>query len=395
MKMDEKSNVVYPGMMVIENDVISTLTDHAAATMVNARATTRLQHPEATYATLFEDSADLILITNYDGFILDINRTGCQMLQRPKGVLIGSNLTFMLPPLKAFLAQQTRQLKDWAEASIEIEVSQGYRQTLPLEIKVRQIQYKGQDAVEWVGRDISARKAVERVRQDMLTMLVHDLRGPLGNLINVIDYISMVFERGQTLEQSKIIKLLEMSKRSGQTLQDLVDSILDVSRLKQGEVPLQRAMTNLSQLLQAVQDQVLLQVLAKDMVLTVQPVPETAEVWLDSNFIRRVLINLVSNAIKFTPSQGHITLTTWLTTGMLHFAVSDDGPGISQGDQAHIFDKFSRIDNSANAPAGVGLGLTFCKLAIEAHQGAIAVESEGIPGKGCTFHVTIPLIEPA
>jgi signal transduction histidine kinase len=229
------------------------------------------------------------------------------------------------------------------------------------------------------------------MRQDMMTMLVHDMRGSLGNLLTVIDFISMTMKNGQTLEQPQIIKLLEVSKRSSQTIKDLVDSLLDMSWLEQAEVPLQRTMTNLGQLLQAVQDQVLPQAIAKSMALTIQPVSESAEMWLDSNLIRRVLINLVSNAIKYTPSKGHVSLTTTLTKETLHFAVSDDGPGISQADQAHIFDKFSRIDYSANAPAGVGLGLAFCKLAVEAHQGTIAVESENISGKGSTFHVTIPL----
>jgi NtrC-family two-component system sensor histidine kinase KinB len=129
------------------------------------------------------------------------------------------------------------------------------------------------------------------------------------------------------------------------------------------------------------------------MELTVQPVPETAEVWLDSSLIRRVLLNLVGNAIKYTPSEGHISLTTELTEDTLHFAVADDGPGINKVDQARIFEKFSRVDYSANTPAGVGLGLAFCKLAIEAHNGTIKVESEGIPGKGSIFHVAIPLTE--
>jgi PAS domain S-box-containing protein len=363
----------------------------AAITVANTQAVTRLQYPEATYTSLFETSTNLIFITNYDGLILNINRTGCQMLQRPKAVFIGRDISFMMPQLKTFLIRQTRQLKDWAETSLEIELSHTSRQMLPLEIKARQIHYEDQDVVEWVGRDISARREVERMRQDMMNMLVHDLRGPLGNLLTVIDFIAMILKNGQTLEHPEIINLLELSKRSGQIVKDLVDSILDVSRLKQGEIPLQRTMTNLGQLLQAVQDQVLPQAIAKEMALTIQPVPEIAEVWLDSNLIRRVLVNLVSNAIKYTPHEGHVALTTKLTKDTVHFAVCDDGPGISKVDQAHIFDKFLRVDYSANAPAGVGLGLTFCKLAVDAHQGAIVVESEGIPDKGSTFHVTIPL----
>jgi signal transduction histidine kinase len=75
--------------------------------------------------------------------------------------------------------------------------------------------------------------------------------------------------------------------------------------------------------------------------------------------------------------------------------VADNGQGISKDYQARIFNKFSRVDHSSNAPAGVGLGLAFCKLAVEAHGGSIWVESEGLPGQGSTFLFTIPLLTPS
>jgi PAS domain S-box-containing protein len=375
-------------------NIVATFADQAATAVANAQAVTRLQHAEATYVALFEDSTDMIFITNYDGLVLDLNRKACQMLRRPKEIFIQSDIAFIAPQLKDFLVKQTKRLKVWREASIELEVKDAYRQTLSLESMVRQSQYKGKDAVEWVGRDISARKEVERMRQDMVNMLVHDLRGPLGNLLNIIDLLAMMLKSGHTLDNPKIINFLEMGKRSGQSIKDLVDSMLDVSRLEQGEVPIQRAMTNLSQLLQAVQEQILPQAGAKKMELVIEPVPEEVEVWIDHGLIRRVLINLVGNAVKYTPGGGKISLTTTLTENSLQFAVSDNGPGISKADQVHIFDKFSRVDYSANAPTGVGLGLAFCKLAVEAHRGTITIESDGIPGKGSTFHVSLPLLQP-
>jgi PAS domain S-box-containing protein len=374
-------------------NVVAVFAEQAATAVANAQAVTRLQNAEATYAALFEDSTDMIFITNYDGLILDINRKACQMLRRHKDVFINSNITLIAPQLKDFLVKESRRLKVWREASIELEIKDAYRQLLSLEIKVRQIQFKGKDAVEWVGRDISARKEVERMRQDMVNMLIHDLRGPLGNILNTIDLIAMMLDMGASIDNTKIVNFLDMARRSGQTIKDLVDSVLDVSRLEQGEIPLQRSLTNLPELVQSVEDQTLPQAMAKEMELIIHPVPDTAAVWLDSSLIRRVLINLVGNAIKYTASQGRIALTTDLTKDTLHFAVSDNGPGISKADQAHIFDKFSRVDNSENAPSGVGLGLAFCKLAVEAHDGVISVDSTGIPGQGSTFHVTLPIIE--
>jgi PAS domain S-box-containing protein len=371
-------------------EIVAAFADQAATAVANAQIVAQLKNTEASYATLFEDNADVILITNYDGLILAANRKACQTLRRHKDAVINSNLRFIDPLMSQYLARQTPRLKRWREASIELDIKDAYRQAVPLEFKIRQIQFGGRDCVEWVGRDISMRREIERMREDLVNMLVHDLRGPLSNMTGTIELITMLI--GRNAAPSQIEHLLEIARRSSQALKDLVDSILDVSRLEQGELPLQRTMTRLDQLLQTVQEQILLQAQAKKMTLTIHPVPETAEAWLDTNLIRRVLVNLAGNAIKYTQSEGWVALETTLSDKKLHFAISDNGPGISEADQARIFDKFARVNHSASFPSGVGLGLAFCKLAVEAHGGAISIESKGILGQGSTFHVSLPLI---
>jgi signal transduction histidine kinase len=168
-----------------------------------------------------------------------------------------------------------------------------------------------------------------------------------------------------------------------------------VGRLETGEIHLQRSRVDLEETIQAVKDQVTPRSETKGMELIFNPLPDDIpEVWIDRGMIRRILINLVDNAIKYTPYEGQVSLTTTLNGETLSFAVKDNGPGISKANQARIFNKFSRVDNSANAPSGVGLGLAFCKLAAEAHGGSISVESEGIPGQGSTFYLTLPLLTP-
>ncbi len=374
-------------------NIIETFADHAATATANAQAVTRLQHAETTYSALFEDNTELIIITDYHGLILDVNRRACEILRRPKDAFIHLEINYIHSELKGFLNKQHKRLKVWRDASIEIDIADAYGQEIPLEIKMRNIQYKGNNCVEWVGRDIAARKQIEKMRQDLVNMLVHDLRGPLGNLINTIDLISMIM--GTTAKDPRIQKILGMAKRSGQTLNDMVDSMLDVSRLEEGELPLQHTMTSLEELTEAVRDQVMPQITAKKMELTLTLLPkQPLEVWIDQSLIRRVLINIVGNAIKYTPEKGCVTLTTNLSTTELHFTISDTGPGISKTAQNTIFNKFSRTDYSINAPVGVGLGLAFCKLATEAHGGTISIESEGIPGQGSTFNIKLPIISP-
>jgi PAS domain S-box-containing protein len=374
-------------------NAVAAFADQAATAVANAQAVTLLRSMEDSYTILFEDSVDMIVITDYQGEILSANRKACQMLRRTKDVLIGSNITFIDRRLGDYLVENTRRLQTWREVSLELDIFDAYRQIVSLEINARHVRYAGKGCVQWIGRDISARKESERMRQDLINMLVHDLRGPVGNLINLIELLPMLIT---SLEDNpKLNNFLGLARRSGQEVRDLVDSLLDVGRLEAGEIYLQRSWVDLNETIQAVKDQVVPRALSKEMELSFEPLPaEIPEVWIDRNMIRRVLINLVDNAIKYTPYQGQVSLTTSLTGNTLRFAVKDNGPGISKADQARIFNKFSRVDHSANAPSGVGLGLAFCKLAAEAHGGAISVESEGVPGSGTTFYLTIPLISP-
>jgi PAS domain S-box-containing protein len=371
--------------------VVAAFAEQAATAVANAQTVMQLQRAEASYEVLFEDSTDIIILTDYSGVIHNVNRKGCQILRRPKDAVIGLGITFFAPTLKDFLNEKRKRLQAWREVSIEIEIFDAYKQTIPLDVRVRHIQFGGTEYVEWVGRDISRRKEIERMRQDLVNMLVHDLRGPLGNLINTIDLMSMLVQT--TGADERLERFLEIGKRTGRTLIDLVDSMLDVSRLEQGEVPLQCDWINVEYLIEQVSEQVGPQAAAKEVELTIAPVSDEVpiEVWIDHGLIRRVLVNLIINAIKYTTNDAKIWLNTDIETDQLHFAVKDNGPGISAKDQQHIFDKFSRLQISADGPAGVGLGLAFCKLAAEAHKGTITVESSGIAGEGSTFHVYLPL----
>jgi signal transduction histidine kinase len=166
--------------------------------------------------------------------------------------------------------------------------------------------------------------------------------------------------------------------------------MLDVGLLEQGAVPLQRNPIILPDLINAVEEQIEPRASAKEMEVIFDPLPEAPVLFIDGGMIRRVLINLLDNAIKYNLNQGKVRLSTEIIDNVLHFAVVDNGPGISKADQLYIFEKFSRV-NHASKVSGVGLGLAFCKLAVEAHGGIITVESDDISGQGSTFRITVPV----
>jgi signal transduction histidine kinase len=129
---------------------------------------------------------------------------------------------------------------------------------------------------------------------------------------------------------------------------------------------------------------------SKDQSITQTLPPESPPVLVDGDMIRRVLINLLENAVKYSPPGGEITLGADIDSSLAKIWVQDSGPGIPAAETENIFDKFARL-NPKGSQKGFGLGLAYCRLAIEGHGGRIWVESD--PGKGARFCFTLPLAD--
>jgi len=182
--------------------------------------------------------------------------------------------------------------------------------------------------------------------------------------------------------------LMSIAIRSAGRLSRLVDSLLDLRRLEAGQMVLSRAQTNVNQLIAEAAEQVLPAAEGKDTVLRVELPPRLPFVSMDGDMIRRVIINLMDNAVKYTPRGGSIAVGAKATVTEVTISVRDNGPGIPPSEHTRVFNKFARLQREA-APKGLGLGLAFCRLAIEAHGGKIWVESA--VGRGSTFLFTLPL----
>jgi signal transduction histidine kinase len=227
-------------------------------------------------------------------------------------------------------------------------------------------------------------RELERMRDSLVHMIVHDLRSPLIGM-----YASLQF-----LQESAAEKLddeeredLEISISSAQTLTEMVSALVDVSRMEEGRMPLNRETCDLrhviSQALGALTG------LTRGRSVTYEEPDEPVEADCDAEIMRRVVANLVGNALKFTPPSGEVTVTTHRLDGYVKTAVSDTGPGIPHEYRGKIFEKFGQVETREEGKKySTGLGLTFCKLAVEAHGGAIGVDSE--VGAGSTFWFCLP-----
>jgi len=384
-----------------ESDLVmlTVIADQATTAVVNARLyqaeqrrrqlVEQLQAAEVRYTRLFEDNTDMLLIFDCEGKVLDANHKACEALNRDKESLLGTYIGSLDNGLRA---QFDSSLPDWCtgqEIVFEADLRVAPERVVPVEFRTKRIDYGTTDGIEWNGRDISGRREVEQLREDLTNMLVHDMRGPMGNLINAINTIPLVM--GEIPPDSPIAQLIDIALRSGQQMQDLIDSMLDVSRLEQHEVPLNRTRVDVDRLLCTVEGQLSSMATGRQVELSFETDGELAAAWIDQEMIRRVLVNLVINAIKYSPRRGRVHVLANESEGQLKFSVTDEGPGIPAEYQWRIFDKFARVQFK-DAPAGVGLGLAFCRLAVEAHGGRIWVESDS--GQGSTFLFVLPLIDP-
>jgi signal transduction histidine kinase len=226
---------------------------------------------------------------------------------------------------------------------------------------------------------------LERLRDDLTHMIVHDLRTPLTSLLSGLQTVPLVGDLNETQAE-----MLEIAVAGGQTLLGMINDLLDVEKMEQESVPLERIPVTAAGLIERAAAQVALLAQAGGLTLVRNAPLDLPSFSGDEDKLRRAIVNLLGNAIKFTPSGGAITASASLhnETEIL-FSVHDTGEGIPPEAFARIFEKFGQVESRiAGRKMSTGLGLAFCKLAVEAHGGRIWVESR--LGQGSAFYFTIP-----
>ncbi|OJJ18756.1 hypothetical protein BKI52_24460 [marine bacterium AO1-C] len=217
---------------------------------------------------------------------------------------------------------------------------------------------------------------LDRFKQQMLGMIVHDLKNPLNSIIGLSD---------ARLESAYV-----SINQAGRRMQTLVMNILDVQKMEEAQMTLKKGVIQVAQLLQEACYQVRFPIQDKKLQVHMQASSEV-ELAVDTDLITRVLVNLLTNATKYAPQSGEILLQAAITTDQYcKISVTDNGTGIATENLDKIFDRFQQAAPASKSFKGsTGLGLTFCKLAVEMHRGQIGVEST--LGQGATFWFTIPL----
>ena len=223
-------------------------------------------------------------------------------------------------------------------------------------------------------------KEMERMRDSLTHMIVHDLKSPLTAISG---YLDLVLRYSNEKLDEKESRFLNESSRLTQRLADMISSLLDMRRLESKDMPLNPQICDLLGLSLDAMKIVGPDGDNKQIEITLPDHPTLG--FCDAQIIRRVIMNLLSNAIKFTPVKGRITLNMEPDDGNVRVSVTDTGPGIPPEFHESIFDMYAQVDVREFSS---GIGLTFCKLAVEAHGGTMGVESA--VGAGSTLWFQVP-----
>ena len=334
---------------------------------------------------LFQDSFDPIIITDISGSIIIANERAEQLFQRSAEKLIGQKISALHQennPLPDF-----EKLPDEAVKRFDSHIQLPHKnKLLYVQVLARRYKLNGFPIVQWFHHDITRQVELDDLRQDLAAMLVHDLQSPLGNVISSLEIIRSELDPNAS---DSLHSMVDVAVRSSHYLQSLVESLLDISHLEAG-----RPLKNLEPVVINQVFDFVSSVLAPDfeqrnVTLVLEIDPDVQVIKADRNVLRRILLNILNNALKYSQSSQSIIMkaSNVPNENWVLISVIDEGPGVP--DQYHeiIFEKFQRANNNSPS-AGLGLGLAFCRLAVEAHGGRIWVEN--VPGGGACFCFMMP-----
>ncbi len=234
--------------------------------------------------------------------------------------------------------------------------------------------------------EIQQLEELQRRREENTELVMHDLRNPLSTISMAIKLLTLTIPE-KVLHDNQ--ELLGIAQTSCERMQQMVELLLDVSCMEAGEEQFIASSFDMAVLIDEVARRCQLLV-RKGVSLRTSIAPGLPLVIGDRDKIERVLENLADNAAKFTPEMGNITFTAERDEKFIRVSVADTGPGIPEQERERIFDRFTQISTDKMPRSGFGLGLTYCRLAVEKHGGRIYIE-DGEDGSGSRFVFTLPI----
>lgn len=346
----------------------------------------RLKEARDRELSMIESMPVGLLLVDKEGGIDFVNSTGESIFRYDKDYLLSMGLAKLFSGVSADDSSFVEEICSYKDGRIgELFAKTSSGDLIPVEISSEPLSTVDGDRVLVVVLDVTERHELQELRRSFVSMVSHELRTPLGSVQNFLGLLNMGI-LGELPDKTS--RLAKSAERSVDRLIGLINELLDLEKMEEGKLVLDIRETNLSEVLSIVKESVDGFGQKHDVEL-VYPGDSELLFSADENKIAQVLINLVSNAVKFSSGGQSVELMCEATESEVRFSVVDKGRGIPKGSIDLVFEKFQQVEKGDQVQkGGSGLGLAICKAIVESHNGTIGVESE--LGKGSTFWFLIP-----
>lgn len=347
-----------------------------------------INQEQSRLKTVFSCMAEAVIITDRDGLVVHHNPAAINILEIQTDPVVGKPLAASINDAAAVemvfeaIEQAKVVTREFAPGSIS-------RRFLWAHCSPVKSASGGVLGSVTVFEDISTHKEIDRMKSDFVAMVAHELKSPLASIEQMI-YALQVGCQYESLSSCNALHK-RMVVRTKDLLQ-LIENLLNLSKLESGTVVFHLEPVRGKEIVEDIIEIITPQAEGRGLKIDYEPCREDWWINVDYDHIRSAFLNIISNAVKYTPDGGRIRIATSLTGGLASLVVRDSGIGIGQDDLPHIFDRFFRVKGKATRHiTGSGLGLSLVKKVVEAHKGFIDVQSE--PGVGTAFTLRFPLIE--
>jgi PAS domain S-box-containing protein len=331
--------------------------------------------------------ADGIMMTDYSGKVILSNRRAKELLgMDPKEKLDNKNIQDIIDREEIALSlKEAQEKKENIIKELDLSLKNNPKFLRTDTSLVAHSESGAELGAVTVVRDITLEKELEQMKDDFIHSITHDLRSPMTSIRGFLEFL-LDGSSGDINEQQK--EFLDIIDKSSARLLDMINDILDVAKMESGRMPMNIENVSFEDIAQLVVKSLESQAKKDKVGLYLETKNEIESIDADKNLIHRVITNLVSNALKFTPEQGEVKIIIEDIGDKMQVSIQDTGEGMPAEYVDKIFDKFEQVKGSRGKRKGTGLGLTITKYIVETHGGKIWAESE--IGKGSRFTFWIP-----